>query len=58
MATTETPEPIDKLLDEVFRDPKIKHGLTFFRRGERNKIQLRRGAEQKIDVWCGKREVV
>jgi type I restriction enzyme M protein len=56
MAPNGTSEPTDKLLDEVFRDPKVKHGLTFFRRGERNKIKLRRAEDQKIDVWCAKRE--
>ena len=46
----------EHLLDEVFRDPKIKHGLTFFRQGERRKLQLRRSAGQKIEIWCAKRE--
>jgi hypothetical protein len=50
------PEATDRLLDEVFRDPKLRHGLTFFRRGERRKISMRRNEDQKIDIWCIKRE--
>jgi len=47
---------IDAFLDEVFRDPKLKHGMTFFRRGERRKLKMRRTAGQKIEIWCAKRE--
>lgn len=32
----------DELLDEVFRDTRLKHGLGFFRKGERHKLQFRR----------------
>ncbi len=46
----------DKLLDEAFRDPKIKHGLTFFRAGERAELKLRRGASDKPEIFCAKRE--
>jgi len=49
-------ELIDRLLDEVFRDIHIKHGLTFFRRGERLKLKMRRSEEEKIEIWCSKRE--
>lgn len=49
-------KPNYHLLDEVFRDPRIRHGLAFFRRGERNNIKLRRGADQRIQIWCAKRE--
>jgi type I restriction enzyme M protein len=47
---------LDGLLDEVFRDTHIKHGLTFFRRGERQKLKMRRSEEGKPEVWCAKRE--
>ena len=56
MASPSAPNTIDQLLDEVFRDPRIKHGLTFFQRGERAKIKLRRNANRKIEIWCAKRE--
>lgn len=49
-------ETTDQLLDEVFRDPKTRHGLTFFRRGERRKLQIRRSTDQKVEIWCAKRE--
>jgi type I restriction enzyme M protein len=48
-------DAIEQLLDEVFRDPRIKHGLTFFRRNERRKIKMRR-SDDKIEIWCAKRE--
>ncbi|MHC5930464.1 type I restriction enzyme HsdR N-terminal domain-containing protein [Nostoc sp.] len=43
------------LLDAVFRDPSLKYGLKFFEKGERNRIQLRDN-ENKIEIWCAKRE--
>jgi type I restriction enzyme M protein len=50
-------ETIDAMLDEVFRDAKTKQGLTFFRMGERAKLQLRRDKESdRIEIWCVKRE--
>lgn len=48
-------ESTDQFLDEVFRDPKIRHGLTFFRRGERHKLQMRRNADRNIEIFCAKR---
>jgi type I restriction enzyme M protein len=45
-----------ELLDRIFRDPGIKHGLRFFEKGERNRIRLRENAEEKVEVWCAKRE--
>jgi hypothetical protein len=35
MATSQQTGINDQLLDEVFRDARFKHGLIFFRRGER-----------------------
>ena len=49
-------ESTNQFLDEVFRDPKIRHGLAFFRRGERRRLKMRRNADQKIEIWCAKRE--
>jgi type I restriction enzyme M protein len=46
----------DELLDEVFRDPRTKHGLTFFKSGERTRLKLRRDSDGRVDVWCLKRE--
>jgi hypothetical protein len=46
----------DLFLDEVFRDPNLKHGLTFFRRGERRKLKMRRNQVGKIEIWCVERE--
>lgn len=43
------------LLDAVFRDPSLKYGLKFFERDERSKIKLREN-EDKIEIWCAKRE--
>lgn len=43
------------LIDAVFRDSSIKHGLKFFEKGERNKIKLRE-SEDRIEIWCAKRE--
>lgn len=43
------------LIDAVFRDPSLKYGLKFFERGERNRIKLREN-EDKIEIWCAKRE--
>ncbi len=54
MATSN--ESTDLLIDEVFRDPRTKHGLTFFRKGERRKLQLRRGDDRKVEIWCAKRD--
>lgn len=45
-----------ELLDRVFRDPNTKQGLKFFVRGERAKIQLRLAEDDKIDIYCAKRE--
>jgi type I restriction enzyme M protein len=53
MTTHDSPE---QLIDEVFRDPAARHGLTFFRKGERARLQLRRGFGQKVEIWCAKRE--
>ncbi len=46
----------DEFLDEVFRDPKLRHGLTFFRHGERNRLKMRRNAEQRLEILCAKRD--
>lgn len=43
------------LLDAVFRDPSLKYGLKFFEKDERSKIKLREN-EDKIEIWCAKRE--
>lgn len=43
------------LIDAIFRDPSIKHGLKFFDKSERDKIKLREN-EGKIEIWCMKRE--
>lgn len=43
------------LIDAIFRDPSLKYGLKFFERGERNRIRLREN-EDKIEIWCAKRE--
>src|SRR6185503_8191182 len=44
-----------ELLDEVFRDDRVKHGLSFFRKGERNKLKLQRDDSGKIEIFCAKR---
>lgn len=43
------------LIDAIFRDSSIKYGLKFFEKDERNKIKLREN-EEKIEIWCVKRE--
>jgi hypothetical protein len=43
------------LLDAVFRDKTVKHGLKMFRRGERNKLKLRL-ENSNVEIWCGKRD--
>src|SRR5437016_12448532 len=48
--------PPDELLDRVFRDPSMKQGLRVFASGERNKIKLRLTADDKVEIWCLKRE--
>jgi type I restriction enzyme M protein len=45
-----------ELLDRVFRDPAIKQGLRFFTKGERNRIKFRENEEEKVEIWCAKRE--
>ena len=49
-------QTVERLIDEVFRDPRIKHGLTFFRKGERGRLQLRKSDDGKVEIWCAKRE--
>jgi hypothetical protein len=49
-------ESTDQYLDEVFRDLKLTHGLTSFRRGERGKLKMRRNEDGKIEICCAKRE--
>lgn len=44
-----------KLLEQVFRDPGIRHGLRFFSNGEIEKLRLRE-LDDKIDIFCAKRE--
>lgn len=44
------------LLDIVFRDPGIKHGLHFFTSGEINKLHLR-AQDDKIQIRCAKRGI-
>ncbi|PIQ82269.1 MAG: hypothetical protein COV76_04415, partial [Candidatus Omnitrophica bacterium CG11_big_fil_rev_8_21_14_0_20_64_10] len=46
----------NELLDRIFGDPNLKQGLKFFMKGERNKIKLREVGEDKIEIWCVKRE--
>jgi type I restriction enzyme M protein len=46
----------NELLDTVFGDPNIKHGLKFFTKGERWKIQLRLSDIGKTEIYCAKRE--
>jgi type I restriction enzyme M protein len=49
-------ETQNELLDRIFGDPKAKHGLKFFTKGERSRIKLREAGEDKIEIWCAKRE--
>lgn len=44
-----------ELLDAVFRDPSTKYGLKFFEKKERDRIKLRQN-EERIEIWCAKRE--
>jgi type I restriction enzyme M protein len=46
----------NKLLDIVFGDPDLKHGLKFFAKGERSKIRLRSDDKGKVEIFCAKRE--
>jgi type I restriction enzyme M protein len=46
----------NELLDHIFADPNTKRGLKFFTKGERSKIKLRETGEDKIEIWCAKRE--
>jgi type I restriction enzyme M protein len=51
------PQPAQhELLDRVFRDPNIRQGLKQFTRGERNKIRLRLADDEKVQIYCAKRE--
>lgn len=52
---TNKEKPTMLLLDAVFRDPSLKHGLKFFEINERSKINLREN-EDKVEIWCAKRE--
>src|SRR5262245_28614233 len=45
-----------ELLDRVFRDTSTKQGLKFFTRGERLKIRLRQSDDDKVEIYCTKRE--
>ncbi|MDR1838215.1 MAG: N-6 DNA methylase [Treponema sp.] len=47
---------VNELLDRIFRDPSAKHGLKFFTKGEREKIKLRLTDDDKIEIYCAKRE--
>ena len=47
---------LNELLDRIFRDPSTKHGLKFFTKGEREKIKLRLTDDDKIELYCAKRE--
>ena len=47
---------LNELLDRIFRDPSTKHGLKFFTKGEREKIKLRLTDDDKIEIYCAKRE--
>ena len=49
-------ESLGVFLDEVFRDPRTGHGLGFFRRGERRKLRMRHNDDNKLEIWCIKRE--
>jgi len=51
-----SPAMQNELLDRIFGDPNLKQGLKFFMKGERNKIKLREVGEDKIEIWCVKRE--
>lgn len=44
---------INELLNTVFHNQ--KHGLRFFEKNERTKLRLRE-QEEKIEIWCSKRE--
>src|SRR5437879_11407621 len=50
------PASTTELLDQVFRDPSVKQGLRFFTKGERNRIKLRESADERVEIWCAKRE--
>lgn len=45
-----------ELLDRIFRDPATKQGLRFFVKGERAKIELRLTDDDKVEIYCVKRE--
>lgn len=45
----------NELLDQIFKNPKIKHSLKFFSNVERNKLKLKDLGDGKIDIWCSKR---
>lgn len=49
-------ESISELLDRIFRDPATKQGLKFFVKGERAKIKLRLTEDDRIEIYCAKRE--
>ncbi|MBE7370032.1 restriction endonuclease subunit M [Ramlibacter pallidus] len=45
-----------ELLDRVFRDPSTKQGLRVFSRNERAKLDLRVSDDDKVEIYCAKRE--
>jgi type I restriction enzyme M protein len=45
-----------ELIDRVFRDPAVKQGLKFFTKGERAKLRRRLIAEDRVEIYCAKRE--
>lgn len=51
-----SPSTHNELLDRIFGDPSSKQGLKFFTKGERNKVKLREANEDKIEIWCAKRQ--
>ncbi len=44
-----------ELIDRVFRDPSIKHGLRFFENNELEKIELRKNIG-KVEIFCINRQ--
>ncbi|MCO5069194.1 MAG: N-6 DNA methylase [Kiritimatiellae bacterium] len=51
-----SPATQNELLDRIFGDPNLKQGLKFFSKGERNKIKLREAEDDKLEIYCAKRE--
>ncbi len=52
---TDKDESKIELIDRVFRDPSIKHGLRFFENNELEKIELRKNID-KVEIFCIKRQ--